>query len=350
MIRSAVLLIFVVAALAQRNAFLPPGETDFPFSRTINDDKRPLTWVTVDNVTRRCDTEGYTYIDKSSFYKKGFKGTTAICVKSYLAACATVNGLELCNTFNSQCASVDYDIGDSVQYPRAFKNMVQRPEICTDSGMYQNSREKGFRHPDTSVLLIAQIIVSATVLFTAYGFFVLQSEVSTTFKALLGIFFVDCILLLFGYFYLNSILIFATALAASLSFSMKSDAAAAVGFGLVLTTLYWTTFESGLGNVQHQSRFTAGGVTTDAYERMCNNYFRGYFFWPSEQHKEVDNIAVSFWGLCDREWVAAQLFFMIFAQQLLVVLIAAGSWVRFSEPREGEDGYVREVSLAQPQQ
>ena len=220
--------------------------------------------------------------------------------------------------------------------------MEEPPEVCSETTSY--------RHSDTSVLVIAQIIFSFIVLIAAYIFFVKQCQVSVLFKALLAVFLVDCLLLLFGYFYLNSILIFLTALAASLCFSMKSDTAAAVGFGLLLTTLYWTTFRNGLGDVQHHSRFTAGNAATDAYERMCTNYFRGYFFWPAEDHTETDNIAVSFWGFCSRDWLGAQLFFMIFAQQLLVVLIAAGSWVCFSEPREGEDGYVHEVSLAQPQQ
>jgi len=281
-------------------------------------------------------------VDKGAFYKANFPGVKRLCVKDYLAVCATVTGAVACNTYNAACTEVQYDFLDAAQHPESAANMELRPEVCTDA--------TGYTHSDTSVILIAQIVVSGIVLIAGFVFFVLQAQPSPIIKALLAVFLLDCLLLIFGYYYLNAIVIFTAVIAAGICFSLKSDAAAAVGFGICLAALYWTTFQSGLGNVQHQSRFTAGVASTDAYERMCNNYFRGYFFFPLEAHKDNENIANSARGLCDRTWLGAQLFFMIFAQQLLVVFIAAGAFVQFSDPRVGEVGYVSADETAKPQQ
>lgn len=201
---------------------------------------------------------------------------------------------------------MQYDFADASQHPDTAAAMELRPEVCTDTN--------GYTHPDTSVILVAQIVVSGTVLIAAFVFFVLQAQPSPIIKGLLAFFLLDCLLMLFGYYYLNAIVIFTAVISAGICFSVKSDAAAAVGFGIVLAALYWVTFESGLGFIQHHSRFTAGDATTDAYERMCNNYYRGYFFFPVEAHKDNENIANTARGLCDRSWLGAQLFFMIFAE------------------------------------
>ena len=225
---------------------------------------------------------------------------------------------------------MQYDFADASQHPDTAAAMELRPEVCTDTN--------GYTHPDTSVILVAQIVVSGTVLIAAFVFFVLQAQPSPIIKGLLAFFLLDCLLMLFGYYYLNAIVIFTAVISAGICFSVKSDAAAAVGFGIVLAALYWVTFESGLGFIQHHSRFTAGDATTDAYERMCNNYYRGYFFFPVEAHKDNENIANTARGLCDRSWLGAQLFFTDLRASAVGGVHRGGGLGAVRGPARGRDG------------
>jgi len=333
-----VLALAVTLALAQTpqggnivGPGLPPGQTDVPNPLTVNSESQPFN-------SNMCAGDGsWQNIDKTEYYKANFQGVSRLCVKDYLTVCATPTGLVTCNTYNSACADVTYDWSDATQYPVSAANMAKRPQVCSSTA--------GYGHSDTMVVLVAQIVISGIVMIAVFVLFAIKANVGIGIKVVSGVYLLVCLFLLFGYYYLNSILIFTAVLAAGVCFSLKSDAAAAVGFGICLTALYWVTFQNGLGYVQHQSRFTAGDVTTDIYERMCNNYFRGYFYWPLEQHGEGDNIANMYRGLCDRIFLSSQLFFMIFAEQLLVVYIALGAMTQFAEPRVGEDGHVNEAHI-----
>jgi hypothetical protein len=326
---SVVILCLAAVALAQTG-------TDVPTEFTVNPETQPFG-------SSLCALDSkFKQIDKTGYYKAAYPGLKRICVKDYLDACATVNGIQPCNLFNSQCTEVSYDYADSRQHPNSTANMARRPEVCVDSQPY--------RHPDTAVVIIAQIIFSGIIMILAFVLFLLLVQGSFIFKILLGVFLVVCLLLTFSYYYLNAIIIFGAAIAAGICFSLRSDAAAGAGFAIILAVLFWTTFQQGLGGIQHQSRFGAGDATTDYYEQACNNYYRGYFFFPLELHKDDDNIAVNFRGFCNREWLAAELFFMIFAQQLLVVLIGAGAMEQFGEPRHGEVEYVATNEIPKQQQ
>lgn len=291
--------------------------TDVPNQFTVNAETQPYG-------SSLCALDGkFKNVDKSSYYKASFPGLKRLCVKEYLDVCATVNGVVPCNTFNSKCVEVGYDYDNAQQHPASAAVMAKRPEVCTEQGE--------FRHPDTATIVVAQIIFSGIVFIGGFVLFLLQVQGSIILKAILGVFLLDCLLLTFSYYYLNAIIIFAAATAAGVCFSLKSDGATGFGFVIILAALYWTTFESGLGSVQHQSRFRAGSATTDFYEKQCNNYYRGYFYYPLEQHENDDNIAISYRGFCDRNWLGAQLFFMIFAQQLLVVFLAVGAYLQFGQ-------------------
>jgi hypothetical protein len=329
--RTALILVAMCVAVA-----LGQIGTDVPDQFTVNAETQPYG-------SSICALDGkWKSIDKSAWYKPSFAGVKRLCVKDYLTVCATAQGAQACNSYNAQCVDSAYDFSDASQHPDTAAIMVSRPEVCSDQGMFST--------PDTATILVAQIVVSGVVFIGVFVLFVIQAQPSILIKALAGVFLLDCLLMLFSYFYLNAIIIFTAVIAAGICFSLKSDSAAAVGFGICLAALFWTTFAAGLGNVQHQSRFTAGDATTDSYEKQCNNYYRGYFFFPLDLHKDDENVAISFRGLCDREWLGAQLFFMIFAQQLLVVFMAAGAQAQFGDAREGEAGFVKQIEVARPQQ
>lgn len=305
----ALIAVFVCVAAAQLG-------TDIPESRTIANPMHPAS-------SRICSLSNrFKTVDKSSFYKSSFNKDTSVCVKDYLEVCATVNGLVPCNKHTHVCVAVDYAFADEKLYPASAAVMAKAPEICVEEGSFDT--------PDSDVLVIAQILFSGIFMISTFIIFAVRVQVEVILIVLCGVFLFICLLLLFSYYYLNGILVFMSALAASTAFSLKYNEATAVGIAIVLGTLYWVTYESGLGAIQHHSRFSAGGIETDFYEQKCNQYYNGRFYYPAQLHSEDENIAVKYQLFCNRSWLAAELFFMIAAEQLLVLLIAIGASVHLA--------------------
>ena len=259
--------------------------------------------------------------DRSSRYKTTFQnsGVTKLCMKEYMEPCSTDGGLQGCNEMNNKCIENKRDWANTILYGSAWSNTFQKtPQMCTEEGAKF--------HDDAMVLVIAQIIFSFIIFLAAYICMIIIGQPSIGMIICGAFMFIFCSLLLFSYYYLNAIVVFAFTMAAIGCFSFLHEEGTAFGQIACLIALFWVTFENGLGWIQHHSRMTAGTMNTDAYEKICNRFYNGYFFNPYLAQEESENPAKKYNSLCDRYWIAAQLCFMIITELMLVIIIAVAAF------------------------
>ena len=261
-----------------------------------------------------CGKTGYQRIDKSKYYKAGVNVPTAICVKQFLDVCYTVEGAKPCSKDFARCVSSPSNWNDATFNPVSNARMTDRPQICASEG--------AFWHPETGVLSVAQPIISFIVGVVALVL-VYQGAVKKNapllVRVLLIVQFVVCTLLFFSYYYLNAQMALLATFAAVGLIAAKDKGGLATAIVILLATLFWFTFENGLGEIQHHSRFS-GSYT--ANEVTCNNYYRGFFGYPVLLHGPYESPRLMSRGYCLREWLAAEYFFIILVKLLLLVLIA----------------------------
>jgi len=64
---------------------------------------------------------------------------------------------------------------------------------------------------------------------------------------------------------------------------------------------------------------------TTMQECICNNYYRGFMGWPELMHGPFESPNVITTRYCLREWLAAELFFIILEEIFITLLIACAS-------------------------
>jgi len=291
--------------------------------QTINTVPNLVSWVQYSDP--RCTGPTWSKVDRTSDYVAGYNGTIQICVKTYISVCSGPTGVIACNQYYGSCKAVGYNWNNKVLNPNSYT--VNAPQICAMDG--------SFMAPDTKVIAVAEIMFGFFTYILAFalaipvgravkgwGFIVLVLQLITSFT------------LMFSYYYLNGIITLAASIAALALFKPRKPVLTGVGILMLLSAFYWVTFRFGLGNVQHQSRFDAGLATMPTYETMCINYYRGYFTFNADLNAVDADPAQAAWGYCGRGWLTAVLFFMIFAEILLVLLAATGiQALLFEEPK-----------------
>jgi len=263
----------------------------------------------------RCQASGWSITDKSSSYVAGFKGLTKICHRDYVVICTGPTGILACNDFYGACQDVGYDWQDKELFPSVATNV--KPQICAMRGNVMNS--------DVKILAIAQVMFG---FFTFIGALVLSLGVAAktpgAAKFILIAQAVCSLLLMFSWFYLNGIVQLAASIAAVALFRTRNGALTGVGILFLLSAYFWVTYQFGLGNMQHQSRFAAGLASAQTYENYCANFYRGYFDWNQDTKDIGENPAEAKWGFCDRNWLTTTLFFQLLAELFLMMLAATG--------------------------
>jgi hypothetical protein len=265
-----------------------------------------------------CSKKGFIRQDKSKYYKQGAGVTTVICTKQYLDACYTVDGVVPCNTDYARCVSSNSEWNDANLNPVAASRMNDRPQLCASEG--------AFWHAETGVLSVAQPIISfiVGVAGIAIVFPLARAKgVSIFVQILLISLFIVCTFLFFSFYYLNAQIALLAAYGAIGLYATKDKGAIATGIFALLATLFWFTFQHGLGEIQHHSRLLPNGSTM--YEQLCNSYYRGFFGWPVQLHGPYESPNYLTKGYCLREWLAAEYFFIILVKLILLVLIAYGT-------------------------
>jgi len=264
----------------------------------------------------RCKSEGWKEVDLTYYYNPTFTGVKKICVRnSYVDVCKGPEGVQACNNFYGQCAPVTYDWRDRKLYPTVATLDV--PTICVSKGIFMAS--------DVKVLVIAQVVIGFVLITVALALSTPTGKATPGATVVVVVVQgVVSMLLMFSYYYLNGLVQLGAAISAGALFRTRNAALTGVGILFLLSAFFWTTYRFGLGNMQQQSRFSAGLADSLTYENYCNQYYRGYFDFNSDINSIEVNPATGAWGYCRREWLAAELFFQIFAQLLLVLQSVAG--------------------------
>jgi len=267
----------------------------------------------------KCVGKNLKWVDLSAHYK-GNAVAKAICIFNYETACPTLSGAKACDDYVEKCVAYPSD--------RNWNTTAGAQNWEISSGSYKQCVSEGvFWYPDTRVIAVAQIIATTGVLIFATAYILVNLWASLNWLGLLSLVLMLPVatILTVSYYYLNVIVVFCAAITALGLFSQRSAVIGVVGMLVCLAALFWVTFDSGLGAIQHHSRREAGVATTDAYESACNNYYQGYFFLADVERKIDHNPNVDFQGYCSREFLAAQLFLMILLELLVVVMVSAGS-------------------------
>jgi hypothetical protein len=220
-----------------------------------------------------------------------------VCVLSYQSVC----GIEVCNDYDQKCVDLPDHMG----------------KACISKG--------AFMHPDAAVLIFAQLIASGLMIPFGFVYILLNIKVR---NALLPTVTTTMIVafsfpLFFSYYYLNAYIIVAATFGSLVLFAQKKQNLTVAGMILCLLALLWVCFRSGLGNMQHHSRFAAGDSINDTFEKYCDAYYRGFWFSPGILKSYDENPQVKTWGFCNRYWLACVLFFMILQELLLVLHVGA---------------------------
>lgn len=266
-----------------------------------------------------CSKRGFSQYDKTSAYKQGVSVTTRLCARNYYSVCATVDGLKKCDKRHSKCVTVNYDWGNAALYPVSASRMATEPEVCASRG--------AFWHPETAVLAVAQPVCTFITFVLALTFTCMYArpKLSAFVVVVVSLIGLMCTLLMFSFFYLNAIVGILVTCAAVGCYATKSRSAVGIGMFLLVTALFWFTYRPGLGAIQHHMRL-ADGANFDSYQGVCDNYYRGYFAYPSELHNTWVNPEYTTNGYCLREWIAAEYFFMILLELLITLLVGLGAW------------------------
>jgi len=275
-----------------------------------------------------CNLLGYTKYDKSNKYQAGAGVVTGICTKKYYDACFTVDGVVPCNYESSSCVAVSYDWNNKDFNPVSAARMTDRPQVCISEGNYWG--------PETGVIAVAQPLISFII--GTFGFYLTISVARPKISILTLIFlivqFIWCTFLFFSFYYLNALIALLVTYAAVGLIAAKDRAGSATAIIALVATLYWFTFQHGLGEIQHHSRFTKA---LTGYETLCNNYYRGYFGYPIELHGAYESPSFLTKGYCLREWLAAEYFFIINVKVNLLIFIAlAAAGMRQGEQPQEE--------------
>lgn len=264
-----------------------------------------------------CNKKGFNRQDKTKFYKVNINVTKTFCAKSYLDACYTVDGIVPCNTNYERCVSSNSEWNDATYSPISASRMTERPQLCASEG--------AFWHPETGVLAVAQPCISFIVSITALVILkraITQANVGRVLQVLLGIQVTTCVLLFFSFYYLNALIALLVTYAAVGLYASKDKNGIAVGLIAIIAVLFWFTFQHGLGEIQHHSRFSSD---LTAYETLCNHYYRGYFGWPILLHGPYESPSFLTKGYCLREWLAAEYFAIILVKITLLIFVAYGA-------------------------
>jgi hypothetical protein len=181
--------------------------------------------------------------------------------------------------------------------------------------------------PDAGVVIVMQILVSALFIPSALVLVLLNINISDVMVPVIVtvLMTINSFFLFFSYFYLNAYILITAALIALTLFASRNAQLTLVGMFICLFALFWVSYSSGLGYLQHHSRFAGGNSINDTYEKYCDAYYRGYFFAPRIRKGYDDNPQVLYWSFCNRYWLAAVLFFMVLQELFLVLLVGAGA-------------------------
>jgi len=294
MLKFALVLAFVVLATAQINSV----------PETVADGS-PL-----------CNKKGFQRHDKSKYYKAGAGVTTAMCARQYLDVCYTVNGVVPCNKDYEKCVDVNTEWNDANLNPVSAKRMADRPQVCASEG--------ALWHTETAAVAVAVPVISFICFVIAAVWVVgaaTRAEVALLPKIVAICNIITCTFLLFSFWYLNAILAITAGYFALGMIASKDKGGIATAIVGLVATLFWLTQGYGLGYLQHHSRYNAMPDYT-SYVSICNNYYRGYFGWPIELHGPFESPSYLTTGYCLREWIAAELFWLILTEAHLVILVA----------------------------
>ena len=332
-----------------------------------------------------CQKNGFKRIDLSQYYQDDaiLPNGKAICVRNFMTACFTVDGAQACNPAYAACVSTTDEWWNQWLNPKSAARMKVQPQVCASEGAYWNM-ETAIIAVVVPVVAFAVGVVGLVLLYQAG----VGSKVPITVQILAIANFVVCTLLLFSYYYLNAFLGYLVSFVI-LGFVAKGDKNGIAGAIVVLVgVLFWLTFKSGLGFIQHHNRLIDTTSTasvprlslpqqrpttltetltiqvqapaavrapkrvprtktetltltdtdipllpslpavcsyTTMQECICNNYYRGFMGWPELMHGPFESPNVITTRYCLREWLAAELFFIILEEIFITLLIACAS-------------------------
>lgn len=267
-----------------------------------------------------CKGDHYSWKDYSSSYSPNATVPRTVCIFSdYEVECPEITGLVGCDLYDSVC--VEYAGEENWKSAAALNGYTStnKPKKCIKVG--------GFWFPDSRVVSTAQVILTVFgILWASFVvFFSIRSRSIPTLAWIsLGLMLPAMIVMTVSYYYLNVIIVLACTLAALALFSEKTPLLTSIGMLILLSGLFWVTYNAGLGNIQHHDRRNAGPSFSDTFEKTCQSYYRGYFFKDDVRMADDDNPLVRNVGYCSRAFLAAQLFLMILLELLLVLTVVSG--------------------------
>jgi hypothetical protein len=286
--------------------------------------------------TRTTLPAGWTVENKQGDYTKNFTGISKLCRLDFVEVCRTYKGVVPCNSFNKVCVDTPDSINwnDPVYHPEYTSRTVSHPQVCVSKG--------AFMAPDAAVVFIANVMFSWVILtlgFAAVFKHVGPDRGTTLMKVIAVLMYIPLVLLLFSYYYLNAILGFAALFGSYQLFCRKRAESTAFAFVFLFLALFWVTFENGLGGLQHHSRLRGPNKASDyTYENFCEGYYRSFFTVPAELRGDFDNPAFHSKQYCDRQWLSAELFFMILLElTLLLAALVGGAAIWAPEPVKAEN-------------
>jgi len=319
-----------------------------------------------------CQKDGFRRIDLSQNYQDDaiLPNGKAICVRNYMTACFTVDGAQACNPAFAACVSTTEEWWNKWLNPKSAARMKVQPQVCASEGAYW-SAETAIIAVVVPVVAFAVGVVGLVLLYQAG----VGSKVPITVQIIAILNFIVCTLLLFSYYYLNGFLgyLVSFAILGLVAKGDKNGIAAAIV--VLVGVLFWLTFKSGLGFIQHHNRLidytasvprpslplqqvemtvtqtiaaAAGAApaaprrvarktltlsdtvfpvlptrptvcsSTTMQECICNNYYRGFMGWPELMHGPFESLNVITTRYCLREWLAAELFFIILEEIFII--------------------------------
>ena len=267
-----------------------------------------------------CQGDHYSWKDQSGLYAAG--SNSAMCIfEDYEKVCTEIGGLVPCDSYDSICVQYNGDETWKAANAAAGGKYISnaRPWKCV---------KEGYWYPDSGVLAVAQVIATITAILWGSIVVIMSCKGGVTVLAVIALILMlpAGIILAHSYYYLNAIVVIAGTLGAIGLFSEKAPVFGATGMIVGLVTLFWVTYNAGLGFVQHHSRQSAGTAAADTYENACNNYYRGYFQVTPVRLADDENPMILYGGYCGRGLLAGMLWVMIFLELLLVIVVASGAF------------------------
>jgi len=312
------LLLILVAVVLSQNLPTPPSPNSYYGSSAI-----------CSNGTLAANNQWNIDDYSANGYAVNFTGQTRLCHYPFIGACRQLYGVVPCNLFNQACVGINSNIGwnNAAYHPEYTARVTQKPYVCLTKG--------AFMAPDSGVVFIA-IVMFAWIILTI-GYVVanraFQMAENVRYLQIVGIFiYIPCSLLFFSYYYLNGILGFAVLYAAFSLFGAKRVEGTIFGFVFIFLGLFHVTFENGLGELQHQQRFDPVNYLPSKYqyENFCEGYYRGFFSLPQLLQGDFDNPLITDINYCNRFWLSAELFFMIFLELMLALSCVFAGGILFS--------------------